>query len=342
MMVMKFGGTSVADQRGDRALDRASCARSGRPRRSTEGGDARGPIVVVSALSGVTDRLLGVAAQRRRRRHRGRADQPARSARSVTSRSSKVIDDPSLREQVVEFARSRVRRARAHRRRRSAVLREVSPRWLDAIAATGEILSSRIVAAALTSHGLLGDLGRRAAAPSSPTASTRRRRRCFPETTAALMTHADPPLAAGRIPVIGGFVGATRERRDDDARPRRLGLLGGDRRRVPRRVARSRSGPTSTACSPPIRASSRTRRSCRTCRSPKRPSWRTSAPRCCIRRRFSRRWRATFRSASSTRIAPQARGTLITGRAAASRPAADRRRVEEGRHASSTSPRRAC
>ena len=29
------------------------------------------------------------------------------------------------------------------------------PRWLDAIAATGEILSSRIVAAALTSHGLL-------------------------------------------------------------------------------------------------------------------------------------------------------------------------------------------
>ena len=34
------------------------------------------------------------------------------------------------------------------------VLREVTPRWLDAIAATGEMLSSRIVAAALTSHGL--------------------------------------------------------------------------------------------------------------------------------------------------------------------------------------------
>src|SRR5688500_19180860 len=31
----------------------------------------------------------------------------------------------------------------------------------------------------------------------------------FEETTAALMTHADPPLAAGRIPVLGGFVGAT-------------------------------------------------------------------------------------------------------------------------------------
>ena len=45
-------------------------------------------------------------------------------------------------------------------------------------------------------------------------------------------------------------------RRHDDARPRRVGLLGGDRRRLPRRVARSRSGPTWTACSPPIRASS--------------------------------------------------------------------------------------
>src|SRR5689334_22090633 len=31
----------------------------------------------------------------------------------------------------------------------------------------------------------------------------------FEETTAALMTHADPPLAAGRVPVMGGFVGAT-------------------------------------------------------------------------------------------------------------------------------------
>jgi aspartate kinase len=31
----------------------------------------------------------------------------------------------------------------------------------------------------------------------------------FPETTTALMTHADPILASGNIPVVGGFVGAT-------------------------------------------------------------------------------------------------------------------------------------
>jgi aspartate kinase len=91
------------------------------------------------------------------------------------------------------------------------VLREVSPRWMDTIAAAGEILSSRLVAAALNAEGLpatwvdarqvlvtSGD--HQAAVPQ------------FPETTAALMAHADPVLAARRIPVIGGFVGATRER----------------------------------------------------------------------------------------------------------------------------------
>src|SRR5204862_5349144 len=88
------------------------------------------------------------------------------------------------------------------------VLREVSPRWLDALAATGEILSSQIVAAALTSHKLLAtwvDARKAVVTNDEHTAAAPK----FEETTAALMTHADPPLAAGRIPVMGGFVGAT-------------------------------------------------------------------------------------------------------------------------------------
>ena len=60
-IVMKFGGTSVADQP---ALERLiAIVRAQRQADAQqEGGDARGPIVVVSALSKVTDRLLGVAA----------------------------------------------------------------------------------------------------------------------------------------------------------------------------------------------------------------------------------------------------------------------------------------
>jgi aspartate kinase len=62
MVVMKFGGTSVADRA---AIERLmAIVRAERQAGAQqEGGDARGPIVVVSALSGVTDRLLGVAAQ---------------------------------------------------------------------------------------------------------------------------------------------------------------------------------------------------------------------------------------------------------------------------------------
>src|ERR671911_2675485 len=61
MVVMKFGGTSVADQN---AIERLiSIVRAQRQADAQqEGGDARGPIVVVSALAKVTDRLLGVAA----------------------------------------------------------------------------------------------------------------------------------------------------------------------------------------------------------------------------------------------------------------------------------------
>ena len=189
MVVMKFGGTSVADQA---AIERLiAIVRAQRQADAEqEGGDARGPVVVVSALSGATDRLLGRGRAGRRRRHRGRAEQPARPA------------GPSPR------------RGRGDRRRRAAragggvldaassaelerivagagVLREVSPRWLDTIAAAGEILSSRIVAAALNTHGLPAawvDARRAVVTDGEHTAAAPQ----FPETTAALMAHADP------------------------------------------------------------------------------------------------------------------------------------------------------
>ena len=55
------------------------------------------------------------------------------------------------------------------------------------------------------------------------------------ETNAALRASVLPVLDAGRVPVLGGFVGATRRRAHDDARARRLGLLGRARRRRHRR-----------------------------------------------------------------------------------------------------------
>ena len=62
MIVMKFGGTSVADRAAIErviAIVRAARQVAVQP----ESRDWRGPVVVVSALSGATDRLLGIAAQ---------------------------------------------------------------------------------------------------------------------------------------------------------------------------------------------------------------------------------------------------------------------------------------
>jgi aspartate kinase len=204
---MKFGGTSVADQP---AIERLiSIVRAQRQADAQqEGGDARGPIVVVSALSKVTDRLLGIAANAGAGDTEG-AHNNLRELRQRHRTVAKVVSDPVQREQVIAFLDQefdeleRIVQA-------LATLREVSPRWLDALAATGEILSSRIVAAALTSHGLMAawvDARRAVVTDAEHTVAAP----LFPETTSALMANVDPSLAAGRVPVVGGFVGATRE-----------------------------------------------------------------------------------------------------------------------------------
>jgi aspartate kinase len=207
MVVMKFGGTSVADQAAvERLIAIVRAQRQADAQQ--EGGDARGPIVVVSALSKVTDRLLGVAANA----GTGDLEGALTNLRELRQRHvtvSKVIVDVVQREQVVAFIDREFdeleRIAQA-----LCVLQEVSPRWLDTIAAAGEILSSRMVAAALTSHGLLAtfiDARRTVVTDAEFTAAAP----LLAETTASLMTNVDPSLAAGRVPVMGGFVGATKE-----------------------------------------------------------------------------------------------------------------------------------
>ena len=89
-----------------------------------------------------------------------------------------------------------------------AVLREVSPRTLDVVAAMGELLSSRIVAAALTEAGVPADwVDARCAIVTD--AEHTRATPLGPETNAALRRTVTPVLDAGRVAVLGGFVGAT-------------------------------------------------------------------------------------------------------------------------------------
>jgi aspartate kinase len=204
MKVMKFGGTSVADPSAiERLIAIVRAEKQAEAQR--EGGDPRGPVVVVSALAGVTDRLLGVAALA----SAGDVEDARGSLQDLRRRHhavSDVVTDPTLRAplgEAIDCEFDELERIVTA----LAVLREVSPRWLDAIAATGEIVSSQIVAAALTSRKLTAawvDARQAVVTTSDHTAAAPH----FPETTTALMTSVDPVLASGRIPVIGGFVGA--------------------------------------------------------------------------------------------------------------------------------------
>ncbi len=209
MFVLKFGGTSVADRAAiTRLIEIVRATRQAALPNVLVGTqqDPRGPIVVVSALGGATDRLLGLAAQA----GAGDADGARENVRLLLERHIEVagvITDDGLRSEVeaylgTEFG-SLARVVSA-----LAVLEEVSPRWLDAIAAVGELASSRIIAAALESRGVPAawvDARKVMVTTAEHTAAPP----LMVETEAKMTAELIPLLAARRVPVMGGFVGAT-------------------------------------------------------------------------------------------------------------------------------------
>jgi aspartate kinase len=205
MFVLKFGGTSVADEAAIvRLVNIVRAARQAAT--APENLDPRGPIVVVSALGGATDRLLGIAAEA----GAGDADGARENVRLLLERHlqvATVITDDRLREDVVRFlgeefgTLARVVSA-------LAVLKEVSSRWLDGIAAVGELCSSRIVAAALESRGL-ASAWVDARSVMVTTAEHTAAPPLMPETEARMTAGLIPLLSVRKIPVMGGFVGAT-------------------------------------------------------------------------------------------------------------------------------------
>ena len=208
MVVQKFGGTSVADPDAVRRL--IGIARAARAR------DGRGPVLVVSAMSKVTDALLAVAAEagasrpesalaqveRLRERHLAMARALVGGAAGDTAGDTALAALTSHIDQQFEQLAAVVKAL--------AVLREVSVRTLDVVTAMGELLSSRVVAAALVHAGLPGEWvdARRAIVTD---ADHTRASPLMRETTTALRASVLSMVDAGRIPVLGGFLGATVE-----------------------------------------------------------------------------------------------------------------------------------
>jgi aspartate kinase len=201
LTVMKFGGTSVGDVPAvDRLIAIVRGERSANPSRPI--------LVVVSALGGVTDRLIDAT----RIAERGDGDGAARQIAALHERHSAMtalVRDERRRADLVREIDARFADL-ASLVKAFAVLQEVTPRSLDATVAIGELLSSRIVAAALTDAALdvewfdprtllVTDTQHTCAAPS------------MVETTTRLESLVRPALQAGRVAVTAGFVGATEE-----------------------------------------------------------------------------------------------------------------------------------
>src|SRR5580704_13066085 len=198
LQVMKFGGTSVGD---------ASCiARTAKI--IADSARQGGCVAVVSAMSGVTNRLIDAA---------------KKAQMGIASEATAVIDalriqhEAALSALVKEEAkrtgiRARIEEVLSEGRRLlegTALLRELTPRTLDAVSSLGERLSAPLVAAAVRELGL----------PSESVEATE----CvvtddfhggaeplMEETRTKSEARLRPLLGKGSVPVVTGFLGATK------------------------------------------------------------------------------------------------------------------------------------
>ena len=198
MVVQKFGGTSVADPDAIRRL--IEIVRTARER------DGRGPVVVVSAMSKVTDGLLKIAADAGASRTEEALAQVGQLRERHRDVATALVTDGARMPLLAHIDEQFDQLAAVVRA--LGVLREVSPRTLDVVAAMGELLSSRIIAAALGPAGLPGEWvdARRVIITNDHFMQAAPLLR---ETYAALAAIVTPLIDAGRVPVLGGFVGAT-------------------------------------------------------------------------------------------------------------------------------------
>jgi aspartate kinase len=209
LIVQKFGGTSVADPDAiRRVLGIVTAAR--------DRGDR--PAVVVSAMSGVTDGLLAVVeAARAGDGDAARAQLETLRQRHVDAAAALAPGDGPLAQAIDDTFRDLSAVATA-----LVVLREVSSQTVDVVVGSGELLNSRLVAAALAAAGHAGvwvDARKVIVTDAEHTRATPRQA----ETRAGVQAVVRPEIEAGRIPVIGGFVGATA-----DGRPTTRGRGGSD------------------------------------------------------------------------------------------------------------------
>jgi aspartate kinase len=279
---MKFGGTSVGDVA---AFERVIHIVSTQLERK--------PVVVVSAITRFTDALLeAFAAARAGDAAAGFASLELHFERHVEVRKRLLSDAPNAFDQELEYAREELRDLLVRVQRRSLPL----PMLKDAIVSYGEQLSSRLVAEVLESRGVNArqvDSRRLIVTDDEFGHATP----VEDETNEFVRLELDPLIAAGDVPIMGGFIAANRA-----GETTTLGRGGSDYSAAIIAAALNarelQIWTDVTGVMPRRYRSSVTRR---------RRSWRTLAQRCCIQKPSSLRSTPTFRFASAIRSSPMRR-----------------------------------
>jgi aspartate kinase len=195
VIVCKFGGTSVGDAE---AIARTAAIIAARR--------ARQPVVVVSALGGTTNQLLQIAEQSAKGQLIGalRAVEGLRDRH--LSETQRLLPGPDADDVCNELSAMFDELAALAEALRT--LGDLTPRSLDAIASLGEQLSSVLVVAAFRKHGLPAEhLDAREVMITDASFT-----RAEPQTDAigeAAQRLVMPLVRAGKIPVMGGFIGSS-------------------------------------------------------------------------------------------------------------------------------------
>lgn len=194
---MKFGGTSVQDAQ---AIDRVAAIVRDRL--------AEKPVVVVSALAKITDQLLAMA-EAAGTGHRDKALALSRAARERHYNTATELLGTHAFQQIAPELEADFN-ALDELLRGVVAVGELTLRTTDAIAGFGERASSKIAAAAFSCRNIdavqvdsrrciVTDNNFGKAVPQ------------FEETDARLAEVLSPLLDRGRVPVMGGFIAATRD-----------------------------------------------------------------------------------------------------------------------------------
>ena len=197
MIVLKFGGTSVGDAE---AIERTAAIVRTRA--------DSGPVVIVSALAGVTNTLIAIAEQAARghligaiRTVEDLRERHLRQAELLLGSGPESIDTCAELSAMIDEL--------AHLAEALATLGDLTPRSQDAIASFGEKMSSILCVAAFTCRGLpavhvdacgvmITDASFSRAEPQPDAIAEACRRDIL------------PLLRQGKVPVLGGFIGSAR------------------------------------------------------------------------------------------------------------------------------------